>query len=198
VPSVSNKARDRRLIKRKVAGETLPEIAAQEGMTKNGVFLALKRLEPQLLTALKRADYGLDKAVMKMVELTDATKTESINVSYEESGLGKPQEIRESLEVADNSTRFKARESMLRLHRSFGDDKAAPTNPFGNGPVMVIVGASNDRIKRLRSGNIAVSMSIEADNSTETNYESANETGETKVLEQLPVCAESLQSIKNE
>jgi hypothetical protein len=169
MPGVSNKARDRRLIKRKVNGETLPEIAAQEGMTKNGVFLALKRLEPQLLTALKRADYGLDKAVMKMVELADAEKTEF----FAKDGV-----VTQQVNVRDNGTCFKARETLLRLHRGYGDDKAAPTNVFGNGPVMVIVGASNDRIKRLRTGNMLSATLTQADETSQEDTQSG-ETNES-------------------
>ena len=54
-----------------MAGKTDKQIAEEEGLTRNGVFLATKRLQPQLLTALRRADYDLVKAVRKMVEFAE-------------------------------------------------------------------------------------------------------------------------------
>ena len=54
VTSLERKKRDRRIIRQRANGASVRDIAKSEGMTVNGTFLALKRLEPQLVTALKR------------------------------------------------------------------------------------------------------------------------------------------------
>ena len=69
-------ARERRIIQLRVKGKSLRQIAEDVGSSKSRVFLVLKRLEPELKQALELAGYGLREAVTKMVEMTDATKTE--------------------------------------------------------------------------------------------------------------------------
>lgn len=137
-----NHLRDKRIIKRRLRGQSIAEIAEKESMSKTGVFLAVKRLNPQLLTALRRNKYDLNKAVSKMIELTDASSTQY----FAHNGV-----VTDQREIPDNKSRLIARTQMLKLHGQLVQEYQSSTQPMGNTQVMVILGASNDRMERLKS-----------------------------------------------
>lgn len=101
---------DRKIIEKRAGGETIREIAEQVGVPPSSVFLAVKRLEPEIVEALRLNGYGLDKAVTNMVEMTLATKTEF----FSNKGV-----ITDQVDVEDNGTRLQARREMLRLHAAY-------------------------------------------------------------------------------
>ena len=53
---------------------SIRDMARSEGMTVYGTFLALKRLAPQILTALRRTGYDLHRSITDMVEMTQANE----------------------------------------------------------------------------------------------------------------------------
>jgi len=103
---IERKRRDKRIVRQRSRGATLREIAENEGITVNGAFLALKRLAPQVLTALRRNSYDFEDAVKEMVEMTVANETRLFVID------GKIV----SHEVPDNATRLRARTRLLNLH----------------------------------------------------------------------------------
>lgn len=100
-------ARDRRIIKKRFEGKTIREIAREEGIYPNSVFLVLKRVQPQLKETLRLSDHGLYRAVRDMVELTEAKKIEY----FAHKGS-----VRDKRVVNDNAIQFAARREMLRVH----------------------------------------------------------------------------------
>ena len=134
-----------------MAGKTDKQIAEEEGLTRNGVFLATKRLQPPLLTALRRADYDLAKAVRKMVEFADAEQTQY----FAHNGV-----VTDQREVRDNATCLKARTQLLRLHGVLGTEfNSQPQSSQSVPNVMVIIGADDTRINRLKAQTITVTSS---------------------------------------
>lgn len=165
------KMRDKRIIRQRSKGASIRQIAANEGMTVRGTFLALKRLEPQILTALKRTGYDLHRAITDMLEMTQANETRLFVIDGE---------IVEH-QVPDNPTRLKARTRLLNLH--VGDDSSAPSSPVFNGPVLLIKGVTDERLTALRHGNQPETISVEAH---DLAGENPPETDETQTAEQRP------------
>lgn len=119
-------------------------------MSKTGVFLAVKRLNPQLLTALRRNKYDLNKAVSKMIEMTEAHETKL----FAKDGV-----VIDRVTLEDNSTRLAARTQMLKLHGQLGQEYSNATSQMGaTTQVMVILGASNDRMERLKAPSHTIVM----------------------------------------
>jgi len=100
-------ARERRILRKRVAGKSMGQIAKEMSTSKTRVFLVLKRLEPELQEALRSAGYGLNEAVTKMKEMADAKRT----VFFQNAGI-----VTDKRVVADNQIRFAARREMLRVH----------------------------------------------------------------------------------
>jgi hypothetical protein len=113
-------ARDRKIVKAHVQGKTLSQIGKEVGLSKQRVHQLLPRLEPAIREALKRVDYDLDKALTKVIEMTEAEKTEEYFESYK--GIITDERV---VRKADNTTRMKARELMLRLNVGNLDNRNA-------------------------------------------------------------------------
>lgn len=103
--------RERQIIKARVAGKSLREIAKEVGTSNPRVFQVLQRVEPELVNALRKANYGLGKAVAKMVEMTEAKETKFFQ--FEGS-------VTDQRTVRDNDTCLEARKTMLMLHGVLG------------------------------------------------------------------------------
>lgn len=121
--------RERSIIEKRVAGESMRAIATEVGVSPTTVFSTLKRLEPQLVEALRLADYGLNKAVTKMVEMTEAKKTKF----FAHKG-----EVIETKDVEDNTTRLQARIEMLRINAAYPATRTELGNADGQ-PLQIVV-----------------------------------------------------------
>jgi len=137
------KKRDKRIIRRRARGATVREIAKEERMSSYGTFLALKRLEPQLVTALKQSGLDLHKALTDVIEMTQANETRLFFIDGQ---------IVEH-QVPDNATRLRARTRLLNLHVGTDIGSMPAEQQPSQTNVMVIVGATDDRIEALRRGN---------------------------------------------
>jgi hypothetical protein len=104
-------ARERKIIKGRVEGKSMKAIGKEIGTSAQRVCQVIQRVEPELVNALRKANYGLDKAVMKLVEMTDAKETKF----FQHEG-----EVSDSRTVRDNGTCLEARKTMLQLHGVLG------------------------------------------------------------------------------
>jgi hypothetical protein len=129
--------RERKILKARIAGKSMRVIGKEIGTSKSRVFQILQRLEPELKRALRRATYGLDKAVTKMVEMTQAKETKF----FANQGL-----VMDQRKVEDNQTRFEARKTMLQLHGVLGS-KVQVSGENG-GPVEVVIRNAIERPQR--------------------------------------------------
>ena len=128
---------DRKIVQKRVAGESLRQIAAEVGVSPVTVFTTLKRLEPELAEALRDAGYGLNKAVANMVEMTERKKTEF----FAHKG-----EIIDQVDVEDNGTQLAARREMLRLHAVYPENREGMNSPGVNVSVLVQIQAASVKV----------------------------------------------------
>jgi hypothetical protein len=161
------KVRDRRIIRQRSRGASIRQIAAREKMTVRGTFLAIKRLEPQIVTALKRSGYDLHRAITDMVEMTRANETRLFVIDGQ---------IVER-QVPDNPTRLKARTRLLNLH--VGDDSNVPNRVTNyNGPMLLMKGFTDERLTALRNGSKPETISIEAHERSDENSPESDNSGQ--------------------
>lgn len=113
-------SRDRKIVKSFVEGKSLAEIGKEVGISKQRVHQILPRLERAIQEALKRVDYDLDKSLTKVIEMTEAETTEEHFASHR--GIIMDERV---VRKADNTTRMRARELMLRLNVGSLDNRAA-------------------------------------------------------------------------
>jgi DNA-binding CsgD family transcriptional regulator len=103
--------RERQIIKARVEGKSLRAIAKEVGTSNPRVFQVLQRVQPELVNALRKANYGLSEAVAKMKEMTDAKETKF----FQHEGM-----VTDHRTVRDNGTCLEARKTMLQLHGVLG------------------------------------------------------------------------------
>lgn len=119
MPKKSRRSRDRKIVKGILEGKSLRKIGKEVGISHVRVYQLLPRLEPAIQEALKRVDYDLTTALTKVVEMTDAEKTEEHYAIHE--GIISDERV---VRKADNATRLKARELMMRLNVGHFDNRA--------------------------------------------------------------------------
>ncbi len=117
--------REKTIIEGRVAGKTLQQIAEEVGTSAPRVHQVVERIGPELRMALITAGYGLNKAVKKMVEMTDAKLSKT----------------------ADNQTRLSARKTMLEVHGVLGRGLQINTGE-GSGPMEVVIRSAVERPAR--------------------------------------------------
>jgi hypothetical protein len=111
MPRKRSHARDRKIVKGVVEGKSLAEIGAEVGISKQRVHQLLRSLQPAIQEALKRVDYDLDKSLTRVIHMTNATMTEEHFVAYK--GIITDYRV---VRKADNATRMRARELLMRLN----------------------------------------------------------------------------------
>lgn len=129
-------AREKKVLAGRLAGKTFREIGEEMSTSPARVHHIAKRIEPELQMALINHSYGLDKAVEKMVEMTDAEITEF----FQNKG-----EVTDERTVADNSTRLSARRTMLEVHGVLG--RNAQLGDRDN-PLEVVIRSAIERPER--------------------------------------------------
>src|SRR5260370_40777237 len=104
--------RDKRIIPKRLEGESVRQLADCVSVAPSTVFRTLKRLEPELVEALRGTGLGLDEAIVKLAQLMEQKK--KLHSTYKGVGI-------EEREVEDNTIQLQAPVNLLRLHRAYGD-----------------------------------------------------------------------------
>ena len=104
--------RDKRIIPKRLEDKTVRQIADCLSVAPSTVFRTLKRLEPELVEALRGTGLGLDEGIVKLAQLMEQKK--KLHSTYQ--GV-----VIEEREVEDNTIQLQATVNLLRLHRAYGD-----------------------------------------------------------------------------
>lgn len=99
--------KDARILRKRLEGQTYEQIARSENVSAPAIFFRLKTLNPELKQVLELNGYDLNTAVRNMIEMTRAKETRF----FAKDGI-----VLDKRVTADNSTRTRAREIMLRVH----------------------------------------------------------------------------------
>jgi hypothetical protein len=136
--------RDKQIVKARLEGKTMAQIAAKVDCSEGTVFNTLKRLDPEISEALRVNGLGLNKVVGKLGSLMEQKRT----LHFSHQGV-----VIEERTVADSEIQLRATESVLRLHGAYGDRrKDQPDEPRVGGITIQIALSPAELEESIRAG----------------------------------------------